>query len=324
MKHSGNQTSPSAQLVKRKQKFSSVTGTSATVATPDQLGINITKGIFNWKGANGAAMTAIDEYGLPFQFVVNGQQILLPPVVQGAGVPVPYLPDGLTVVYAQSFMGIPIPNDLFKPVSVGGKLRFDKMEMPSAQNAYTSMSGRAAGSWSNAVLINNGVDNGVNHGETLLYIVMAVFECLIYSYSSYPWGNGYNDLSGQVMTHRQYDNWLIYPLQKATFLGNIVNQVAPIYANTIAPIANAAGAALGIPGLGSATSAGLNAAAGATKSGGQPQTYGAGLTTQLAPSGTLVDPNGNILQQGAIPGSSPMMIIIILAIVVVVIILVIK
>lgn len=326
MKYSSNISNTAKASLHKERKYNNVTG-SPVVASPDQLGIPITKGVFSWKGANAAASNYIDTNGLPFKFVVGGNQILLPPVVKSGGTPVPYLPDGLTVVYADSFMGIPIPADLFKPVCVGGKLRFDQQEMPSAQNAYTSMSSRAVGSWSNAVMINNGVDNGVNHGETLLYIVMSVFECLIYSYSSYPWGNQYNDLAGQVNTHRSYDNWLIYPLQKSTFLGNIINQVAPIYTNTIAPLL-ASAANVVVPGSGAAVTAessAIKAGTSGNKNNAQPQNIGTGLTTSvIPPDTTLVDANGNVISQQNITPTvvSPVLLLGVAAAIVVLIIIV--
>ena len=195
-------------------------------------------------------------------------------------------------------MGVPIPHDLFRPICIGGKLTFDRTEMPSAQNAYSSMTSRAAGSWSNAVLLNNGVDNGVNKGETLLYIVMSVFECLIYSYSSYPWGNNYNDLAGQVMTHRNYGNWLSYPLQTNTLLGNVVKQAAPIFVNTIGPAINTV-----LPGVGTAISGVISKGAQSESANQQPQLINPAETTQLAPGGV-----------GSSGGMSPIIIVAIVAI----------
>lgn len=284
--------------------------TGGTVqATPDQLGINITKSVFGWKypatgvktsnggdaGGNTAANTYIDTYGLPFIFVVGGQQILLPPVVSAGGTPVPEIPNGLSVVWASSFMGVPIPSDFFLPVTSAGALTFNKQEFASAQKAYPSMTSRASGSWSNAVMLSNGVTTGPNLGETLLRLIMSVFECLIYSYSSYPWGNASSDLSGACMTQRDIANYLDYPYQKQTFLGNVITQVAPVFINTIEPILNTALSVVGTPLAGAAAKAGESALNPLlTKGGGagQTQTYTATSTSAVPTGDEVVSSNG--------------------------------
>lgn len=331
MKQFGNFDSKPDVLYKE-DNFNSVTGGYATVATPDQLGINITKSVFGWQGlgsgpgktvngglegANQAANQAIDTYGMPFKFVVNGQQILLPPVVQSGGTPVPPLPDGLTVVYAPSFMGVAIPSDMIRPISVNGKLRMTPIEMPSAQNwRGGGMSGNAVGSWTNDMLNGGYTNQGVNHGRTLMLLIEAAMECLIYSYSSYPWGNGYNDLSDAIMTKRSnYDDFLIYPYQKGTFLGSIIKDVAPVFTSVAGIVA---------PGSQGTVASGLNAIENATGANtkGYTTIVGAGQTTQLAPTGPLVDANGNVLQQGATTSTNNSALIL-LAIAVVVVILII-
>jgi hypothetical protein len=302
--------SVSTAVMHKVRRMNSVTG--GVTITPDQLGVNITKSVFGWKygspggkapnggavGGNTAANAWIDQYGLPFQFVIGGQEILLPPVVTAGGTPVPPLPDGLTVQWAPSFMGVAIPSDMLFPVSRSLSLSLNAVEMASAQHLYPSLSGSAAGSWTSALLINNGVDNGVNKGETLLLLLMSVMECLIYSYSSYPWGNSYNDLSSACMTGRNYQNWLIYPYQKNTFLGNVLSSAAPIYKSVIAPAIDAAvtvatggsGTAAAVAG----TTALSKVMANQTTGGGQPQTVSSSLTTQVVPTGVqAVDANGN-------------------------------
>jgi hypothetical protein len=285
-----------------------VTG-GAVQATPDQLGVNITKSVFGWKypatgvktsnggdsGGNTAANSYIDTYGLPFIFVVGGNQILLPPVVSAGGTPVPEIPNGLSVVWASSFMGVPIPSDFFLPVTSAGALTFNTQEFPSAQNAYASMTSRASGSWSNAVMLSNGVTTGPNLGETLLRLIMSVFECLIYSYSSYPWGNAYSDLSGAVMTQRDLQNYLDYPYQSQTFLGNVITQVAPVFINTVEPILNAAISVVATPLAGAAAKAGESALNPLlTKGGGagQTQTYTSTTTQAVATGDEVVDTAG--------------------------------
>jgi hypothetical protein len=288
--------------------------TGSVSVTPDQLGVNITKSVFGWKypatgvktsnggdsGGNTAANTYIDTYGLPFIFVVGGEQILLPPVVSAGGTPVPEIPDGLSVVWAASFMGVTIPSDFFLPVAKAGALTFNAQEFQSAQNAYPSMTSRAAGSWSNAVMLSNGVTTGPNLGETLLRLIMAVFECLIYSYSSYPWGNGYSDLSGACMTQRDLANYLNYPYQKQTFLGNVVTQAAPVFKSVVEPIidvaATAVGTIYGVPEAGAAVAAGFAATNkdwGSGGGAGQTQKYTSG-TTQAVPTGTPVSDTAGI------------------------------
>lgn len=287
MRHYDNISTQSKSALLKKSKSNSVTGSPVSV-TPDQLGIPITKKVFSWKFANTAADAYIDQYGLPFIFVVNGQQILLPPPVTTGGTPVPRLPDGLTVVYAASFMGVAIPSDFCKPVSNNGALSIAPGECPSAVAQYkgVALSSRASGSPTNALMLNNGVDNGVNKGETLLYVLMSVMENLIYSYSSYPWGNGFNDLSDYIMTKRNYPNFLIPP-NKKTFVGSIISDVAPIYVNTIEPIVDTA-ANIVAPGSGTAAAA------------AQKALLNPALTKQAAGAKTIVDPT---LTTVAIPSS---------------------
>lgn len=321
MKQYGNTDARYFSSLPKGRKVNHLGGVSSSInITPDQLGVSITKSVFGWKypasgakaanggdlGTNTQASQYIDEYGLPFIFVVGGNQILLPPVVQRGGTAVPYLPDGLSVIYAPSFMGVPIPADMIKPISFNGKLRFSIVEMPSAQNAYSSMTSRAVGSWTNALLINNGVDNGVNKGETLIRILMAVMECLIYSYSSYPWGNEYNDLSDACMTKRNIDDMLIYPYQKGTFLGNLTQQLAPIFSN---PAVQAA-VNVAEPGAGTALAQATSAEAKAASVQQQPQLVNPNLTTQIIPSSS---PFGSVASSLT---SSPILLIIIVAIVI--------
>lgn len=306
MRYRSNISNVSGSRLISNRRVNHATGGTAVQATPDQLGINITKSVFGWKypatgiktsnggdsGGNTAANLYIETYGLPFIFVVNGQQILLPPVVQTGGTPVPEIPNGLSVVWASSFMGVPIPADFFLPVTSAGALTINKQEMASAQNAYASMTSRAAGSWSNAVMLSNGVTTGPNLGETLIRLLMSVFECLIYSYSSYPWGNGYSDLSGALMTQRDLQNFLNYPYQSQTFLGNVITQVAPVFVNTIEPVLNGVLDVVATPLAGAGASTlekdVINPAI--TKGGGagQTQTYTSG-TTQAVPTGDEVE-----------------------------------
>lgn len=337
MKYSSNIDNVSKSSLSKSHMYNSVTGGSGTVATPDQLGINITKSVFGWQspnrgaatsnkapaGGNSAANQWIDTYGMPFIFVVGGNQIILPPVVQAGGTAVPYLPDGLSVIYASNFMGVPIPSDFFKPIAANGKLRLDKKEMPSANGIYPSLGKCAGGSPSSALLRSNCVDTGLNQGNTLLYLLMSVMECLIYSYSSNPWGNGYNDLSDAVMTKRDLDDWLIYPYQKGTFLGNVVKAVAPVYTSFIAPVVGAI--VPGTSGILSASSTAIKNAVNNANKNQDPQQVSAGLSTQLINPGVIYDANGNVLQSSsavATSGSSSILIIVLVVVVVIIIIII--
>lgn len=341
MHYSSNIENSSYSSITKSHLFNSVSGGSGTVATPDQLGINITKSIFGWQspgrgpatsnkapsGGNTAANEWIDTYGMPFIFVVNGNQILLPPVVQAGGTPVPYLPDGLSVIYASNFMGVPIPSDFFKPIAANGKLRLDKTEMQSVMGKYPNIAKCAGGSASSALLRSNCVNTGLNQGNTLLYLLMSVMECLIYSYSSDPWGNGYDDLSNTVMTKRDLDNWIMYPYGKGTFLGNVVKAVAPVYT----AIATVGGAVLTVvnPAVGAALIGSGQLLKKAEQNSNKAATnkLGAGLYTQEINPGTVYDPSGNVLQASgplspAVSGSSSTLIIIVLVAIVVIIIIV--
>lgn len=335
MKYSSNIENTSHASLSKSHMYNSLSGGSGTVATPDQLGINITKSVFGWQspnrgpntsngapsGGNAAANQWIDTYGMPFIFVIGGNQILLPPVVQAGNTPVPYFPDGLTVIYASNFMGVTIPSDFFKPIAAGGKLRLDKKEMASASGLYPSLGKCAGGSPSSALLRSNCVDTGLNQGNTLLYLLMSVMECLIYSYSSNPWGNGYNDLSDACMTKRDLDDWLLFPYRKGTFLGNVVKAVAPIYTSFIAPVVGAI-----VPGTSGILSASSTAIKNAVNNSNKPKTtdVGLGLTTTVLPgTSQIVDANGNVIQSGALQSSNSSILIIALVVVVVIIIIII-
>jgi hypothetical protein len=305
MRYSSNISNVGRSSLSRTHRFNNATGGPVQV-TPDQLGINITKSVFGWKyaasgvkapngadfGTNTAATNYINQYGLPFIFVVGGNQILLPPVVQAGGTAVPQLPAGLSVIWASSFMGVPIPSNFFTPVSKAGELSLSAIEIVPA-NYFPNLTSRANGSQSSGLLISNGVTTGPNMGETLLRLLMAMMQCLIYSYSSYPWGNGYDDLSSACMTGRNYVNWLVYPYQKATFLANVVNQTAPIFINAVEPVLNVALDTVGLGGVAQGVeNSALNpalkkAAASAIVNPNQAQ-INVGGTTGVLPSGTTV------------------------------------
>lgn len=329
-----------ASKLSRRKNFNSFTETGIA---PDELGISITKSVFGWKtpasgvkaangadmGSNKAASDWIDQYGMPFYFVIGGNQILLPPVVQSGGTAVPPLPDGLTVVFAQSFMNVAIPADMIKPMCSNGKLSINPLEIASAQQLFPVMSPRANGSWTNNALIGGGITTAPNQGETLIRLIMAAMECLIYSYSSYPWGNGYNDLSQAIMENRNISNFLVYPYPGKTVLANVLNSVTPIYTKYIAPVLGVA-ATVVAPGVGTAIVAGSAAALNAAdKSANAGQGAGAQMInaaeqTQVLPSGQLLtDQNGQVVSTNAGGGSSISMIVLI-AIIIVILFLIFK
>lgn len=325
--------------LRKRKSFNSVTDSGIA---PDQLGISITKSVFGWKtgasgvkaangadmGTNTAAQQWIDTYGMPFIFVIGGNQILLPPVVQAGGTAVPYLPDGLTVVWAPSFMGVPIPSDMLNILCSGGKLSINPLEINSAQSLFPNMSSRATGSWTNNALIGGGNTSAPNQGETLLRLIMSVMECLIYSYSSYPWGNGYNDLSKAIMENRNLPNFLVYPYPSKTVLANVVSDVAPIYTKYIAPVLGVAATAIA-PGVGTAivgaSVVGINAANKSLNSGGTSQMINAAETTQVIPSGTVLqDQGGQVVQTSGSASSIASNPIVIIAIVIIILLLIFK
>jgi hypothetical protein len=315
--------------LRRRESFNSVNDTGIS---PDELGISITKSVFGWKtaasgtkvangadmGTNNAASAWIDTYGMPFIFVIGGNQILLPPVVQKGGTAVPYLPDGLQIVWASSFMNVAIPSTMLNILCSGGRLSINPLEIANAQNLFPIMSPRANGSWTNNALLGGGDTTAPNQGETLLRLIMAALECLIYSYSSYPWGNGYDDLSQAVLENRNIGNFLVYPYPSKTVLANVVSDVAPIYTKYIAPVLGVAATAVA-PGVGTAlvgaSVAGINAANKGLNSGSSGQTINQSLGTQEVPSGTILnDQGGNVVASasGSSLASNPLIIIVII------------
>lgn len=301
-------------------------GGPSTVATPDQLGISITKSVMGWQyphdgtlssngglmGLNKAANDWIGMYGMPFIFVVNGQQILLPPVIKSGGTAVPYLPDGLTVRWAQSFMGVTIPSDMISPVSSNGKLKLSPVLMNSAKNSFPEKTSVAGDSTAN-FLLNSGKESVVK-GGIYLCLLMAAMECLIYSYSSYPWGNGYNDLSQAIIEKRTYDDFLIFPYQKGTFLSSVVHAIAPVFTVVGAPVASI----IGGKEAGQATAAIGTKLSQVGSGSGYKTTVDPSQSTQLAPSST---PTGAITI--APTSSSPNILLIVGAILVVIIVIII-
>lgn len=180
--------------------------------TPAQLGIPIAQQVFaKWNEYPGAVQALASNP--PFRFTINGQQFPLPPQNTAGGTPVPVIPAGLTIQWDSNFMGMPIPADMLNVQVVGPALQIYPLEIYSAGGT---------GSATNAYLYNT--------HRYLLFLMLGVLENLIQCYSSYPWGNQYNDLSQQLNSARNYSNWLIYPwANKKTWVGSVISQAAQIY-----------------------------------------------------------------------------------------------
>lgn len=220
--------------------------------TADQLGIPIAQAVFKKYPEFPGATDEIAR-NPPVRFFVGNQQIPLPPAVTYGGQPVPMIPNGLHLVWDNTFMGKPIPADMLNVKVTNGTLQVYPLNIASvgdynATNDYL---------W--------------NHQRWLLFLYLGALENLIYSYSSYPWGNKWDDLAGYLHDHRDYNNWLAYFDQnKKTFFGNIIQQTANVVSDVQTVAAPIEGAILNtvIPGLGGAAVSlftGLtNAAAAAT------------------------------------------------------------
>jgi hypothetical protein len=216
--------------------------------TPDQLGIPIAQAVFQkYPEFPGA----IDEIARnpPVRFFVGNNQIPLPPAVTHGGQAVPMIPNGLRLVWDSTFMGKPIPADMLNVAVSNGMLKVFPQTIASvgdynATNDYL---------W--------------NHQRWLLFLYLGALENLIYSYSSYPWGNKWDDLAGYLHDHRDYNNWLAYYDQnQKTFFGNVLQQTVSVVSDvqTVAAPFEAAVLSAFVPGLGTVApfllSAGLSAA----------------------------------------------------------------
>ena len=215
--------------------------------TPMQQGIPVMQAVFNWRNEYPGA-AAVLASNPPVRFFDGPNQIALPPPVTYGGQPTPPLPQGINLVWDSSFMGRPIPADMINIANLNGALVLS----PTKINSLGL----------NPLLTYNYL---TNTNRYLLFLLVAALENLIYSYSSWPWGNQYQDLATQIQTvvsgfpgSNNY-NFLIYPkLGEKTFGGQILQgtaqvvkvalPVASIAANFIVPgsgvFVAAAGAAL--------------------------------------------------------------------------------
>ena len=218
--------------------------------TADQLGIPIAQKVFDKYSGYPGAQAEIAR-NPPVRFFVGNTQIPLPPPTTYGGQPVPYMPDGLRLVWDSTFMGMPIPADMLNIRVINDTLSVWPYEIASVGNSS-----------------NTTIDYLWNTHRYLLFLMLGALENLIYSYSSYAWGNQWDDLSETLNSKRNYPNWLVYPYEKKTFFGNIIQQVAQVE-QKIAPIL-AAGANAVLPGSGAIIQA-INPAAAQLAAGGSSQ-----------------------------------------------------
>ncbi len=216
--------------------------------TADQLGIPIAQAVFQKYPEFPGALDEIAR-NPPVRFFVGNNQIPLPPAVTHGGQAVPMIPNGLRLVWDTTFMGKPIPADMLNVAVSNGMLKVFPQTIASvgdynATNDYL---------W--------------NHQRWLLFLYLGALENLIYSYSSYPWGNKWDDLAGYLHDHRDYNNWLAYYDQnQKTFFGNVLQQTVSVVSDvqTVAAPFEAAVLSAFVPGLGTVApfllSAGLSAA----------------------------------------------------------------
>lgn len=214
--------------------------------TPDQMGIPYAKKVFANQNLTPGAAASLDNPPFRFVLAATGQQILLPPPNLVVGGPVPPLPDGITVVWNPSFMGLPIPADMICPMGVLGKLEIDPLDILSV----------GKGQPTNTKLLAN--------GKVLLNLMMSVMGNLINSYSSHPYSNplvngpgtagAFNDLSHYILDLRNKADFLTPQPESRTFVGGIIQAAVPIYENVIEPLVDAA-ANVVAPGSGAALSA---------------------------------------------------------------------
>lgn len=194
--------------------------------TPQQMGIDYAVKVFANQNLTPGATAALQQ-DPPFRFLVGMQQMLLPPPVTKIGAPVPRLPDGATVVWAPSFMGVPIPTDMISPIGVNGRLIIDPLEIQSAGGS---------GNQTNAKLLAN--------NKMLLNLLMSVVGALVNSYSSRPYSNpainngAFATLSHYILDLRDKADFLSPQPDRGTVLQGIASPLGTVFgtvANFIVP-----------------------------------------------------------------------------------------
>lgn len=244
--------------------------------TADQQGIPIMQAAFNHWGSEYPGAAAWLASNPPYRFMLGGEQLILPPAVQSGGQPVPPMPDGIYLQWDSNFMGHPIPADMLNVNTKGNALTVWPLEV---------MSAGGTGSQTNNLLYNT--------NRYLGFLFLSALENLIYSYSSYPWGNQWNDLSQQLNSSRNYSNWLVYPKTgQKTWLGNLLQQASKVE-TAVAPVLETV-ANVAVPGSGALIAAGTSLAASAT-----------GSNSNVPPGSQLVNTYIPVSAQTvAAPGSS--------------------
>lgn len=211
----------------------------------------------------------------PFVFVLNGLRYNLPPENKINGGLVPPLPVGLTVQYAPSFLGVPIPAYMLKPfVNTGNRLQIAPLQISPTAPFSTDSS---VGNQTNALLVGN--------NKVLLNLIMSVMGSLVNSFSSHPWANNFGSLSHYILDLRNKDNYLD-PVATKTIAGVVLQgaaqyvlPVAEAVVSVIVPVAApfiAAGASVLNPALNKATG------------------YAKDSNQNLIKSSTFVDASGQI------------------------------
>ena len=179
----------------------------------------------------------------PIYYTYNGQPFALPPQNLTPGAQVPQIPVGLTVNYADSFMGYPIPANFIRPVVVqdpaGGpnKLQLWPQTLPSKTVVVPALPPLPA----RTITLDTSAQLSQND-SFLLAILESAIGPLINAYSSYPYASNFssdNNLDNKLFNERNKDNFLIPDPSKKT----ILQDAAPIIAvaagifSAIVPIA---------------------------------------------------------------------------------------
>ena len=128
--------------------------------------------------------------------------------------------------------------------------------------------------------------------------MLGVLENLIQCYSSYPWGNQYNDLSQHLNDSRNYGNWLIYPwADKKTFFGGLIQQAAQIYTTVQSVVTPIEASLLNtvIPGSGNILNAASNLETGLIKK-------ATGISTATPPAYSTIIPAQATTTNPGLPG----------------------
>jgi hypothetical protein len=209
-----------------------------SMATSAQTGAYYGQAVFNNQNLIPSAGAAFLQSS-PVTYWLNGQQLLLPPQNTVPGSAVPPLPVGLVVKYAPSFMGYPIPSNMPVPVVKSGNV----LQWSCAVNAPGCVT-------SAQLLANN---------KILLNILMSAMGPLINSYSSYPYANGFDMLSNDILTKSSPTSKanMLNPDDNQTLAGEVLTDVGNTVLPIVAPVVGLAVSAVATPAAGAAAAAAL-------------------------------------------------------------------